>query len=158
MASRSSADKLKPLPPDPDRHQHSAIPQDLITHQSGQRTLCGVRTARTSLACSPRDSRRSPSRARATSTSHGSVIGSKMTTLYVDADACPVKDDVYRVAARYALPVFVVSNSWIRVPREPRIELVVVEAGPGAGGDRDSGRAGVGGGGGTAGYPPSPPA
>ena len=48
-----------------------------------------------------------------------------MTTLYVDADACPVKDEVYRVAARYALPVIVVSNSWIRVPREPRIKLVV---------------------------------
>src|SRR3954451_22602408 len=61
-----------------------------------------------------------------------------MTTLYVDADACPVKDEVYRVADRYALPVFVVSNSWIRVPREPHITLVVVEAGP------DAARAGTG--------------
>src|SRR3954454_1290681 len=32
MASRSSADKLKPLPPDPDRHQHSAIPRALTAH------------------------------------------------------------------------------------------------------------------------------
>jgi len=55
-----------------------------------------------------------------------------MTTLYVDADACPVKDEVYRVADRYDLRVFVVSNSWVRVPRDPRIMLIVVEAGPDA--------------------------
>ena len=67
-----------------------------------------------------------------------------MTTLYVDADACPVKDEVYRVADRYALPVIVVSNSWIRVPREPRIELVVVEAGPDAADDWIAARAGTG--------------
>ena len=67
-----------------------------------------------------------------------------MTTLYVDADACPVKDEVYRVAARYALPVIVVSNSWIRVPREPRIELVVVEAGQDAADDWIAARAGMG--------------
>ncbi|WP_158915529.1 YaiI/YqxD family protein [Caulobacter sp. S45] len=53
-----------------------------------------------------------------------------MTTLYIDADACPVKDEVYRVAERYALPVFVVSNSWIRIPRDPRITSVVVDEGP----------------------------
>ena len=39
-----------------------------------------------------------------------------MTILYVDADACPVKDEVYRVAARLALPVIVVANSFIRTP------------------------------------------
>jgi uncharacterized protein YaiI (UPF0178 family) len=53
-----------------------------------------------------------------------------MTTLYVDADACPVKDEIYRVATRYGLPVFVVCNSWIRTPTDPRIKLVVVDAGP----------------------------
>ena len=53
-----------------------------------------------------------------------------MTDLFIDADACPVKDEVYRVADRYRLRVFVVSNSWIRIPRDPRIESVVVEAGP----------------------------
>ena len=53
-----------------------------------------------------------------------------MTAIYIDADACPVKDEVYRVAARYALSVFVVSNSWIRTPKEPRIKLVVVDEGP----------------------------
>ena len=47
-----------------------------------------------------------------------------MTTLYVDADACPVKDQIYRVAERYTVPVFVVSNSWIRVPRDPRITFL----------------------------------
>ena len=48
--------------------------------------------------------------------------------IYVDADACPVKDEVYRVAARYGLKVFVVTNSPIMVPREPWIERVVVGA------------------------------
>ncbi|MFK4058255.1 YaiI/YqxD family protein [Brevundimonas sp. NPDC046655] len=52
------------------------------------------------------------------------------TTLYIDADACPVKEEVYRVARRYGLKVFVVSNAWINVPREPLIEQVVVDAGP----------------------------
>ena len=52
------------------------------------------------------------------------------TTLYIDADACPVKDEVYRVGARYGLHVFVVSNTWINTPRETWIEQVVVDAGP----------------------------
>ncbi|CAO4177571.1 YaiI/YqxD family protein [Methylorubrum populi] len=46
--------------------------------------------------------------------------------IYVDADACPVKDEVYRVAARYGLHVTIVSNSFLNVPREPWIERVVV--------------------------------
>lgn len=51
--------------------------------------------------------------------------------IYVDADACPVKDEVYRVAARRGLKVYVVSNSPILVPRgDPLIERVVVAAGP----------------------------
>jgi uncharacterized protein YaiI (UPF0178 family) len=53
-----------------------------------------------------------------------------MTTLYIDADACPVKDEVYRVAGRYDLPVFVVCNCWIRTPADPRITLVQVDDGP----------------------------
>ena len=52
------------------------------------------------------------------------------TVLYIDADACPVKEEVYRVARRYGLKVFVVSNAWINVPREVLIEQVVVDAGP----------------------------
>jgi hypothetical protein len=67
-----------------------------------------------------------------------------MTTVYVDADACPVKDEVYRVAGRYGLPVFVVCNSWIRVPAEPGITLVVVEEGPDVADDWIAARAGPG--------------
>ena len=50
-----------------------------------------------------------------------------MTAIYVDADACPVKAEIYRVAGRYQLKVFVVSNSYLNVPRDPRHELVVVK-------------------------------
>ena len=44
----------------------------------------------------------------------------------VDADACPVKEEVYRVAFRREVPVRVVSNSYLRVPAHPLIERVVV--------------------------------
>lgn len=67
-----------------------------------------------------------------------------MTTLYVDADACPVKDEVYRVAGRYGLPVFVVCNSWIRTPADPQISLVVVDEGPDVADDWIAERAGSG--------------
>ena len=55
-------------------------------------------------------------------------------SLYIDADACPVKQEIYRVAERHALKgvalkVFVVSNSPIAVPRSEMIERVVVGAG-----------------------------
>jgi len=50
--------------------------------------------------------------------------------IFVDADACPVKDEVYKVAARYGLKTFVVSNSFLRVPASSMIEQVVVDAGP----------------------------
>ncbi len=55
--------------------------------------------------------------------------------IFIDADACPVKDEAYRVARRYGLAVFVVANSFLMVPREPLIERVVVEAGPDAADD-----------------------
>jgi uncharacterized protein YaiI (UPF0178 family) len=48
-----------------------------------------------------------------------------MTTIYIDADACPVKDETYKVAARYALPVKVVANATMRIPAGP-VEMVVV--------------------------------
>lgn len=67
-----------------------------------------------------------------------------MTSLYVDADACPVKDEVYRVGGRYGLPVFVVCNSWIRTPPDPRITLVVVDEGPDVADDWIAARAGAG--------------
>jgi uncharacterized protein YaiI (UPF0178 family) len=46
--------------------------------------------------------------------------------ILIDADGCPVKEEVYRVASRYGLDVKVVSNSWMRVPDQDGIELVVV--------------------------------
>lgn len=49
-----------------------------------------------------------------------------MIQLYVDADACPVKDEVYRVAKRHGLKVHVVANSRINVPRDPLFASVVV--------------------------------
>jgi uncharacterized protein YaiI (UPF0178 family) len=52
-----------------------------------------------------------------------------MLEIYVDGDACPVKDEVYRVAGRYGLPVHVVSNGWMRVPESPLVRLVVVTEG-----------------------------
>lgn len=67
-----------------------------------------------------------------------------MTAIYIDADACPVKDEVYKVAGRYALPVFVVCNSWIRTPADLRITLVVVDEGPDAADDWIAARAGRG--------------
>jgi uncharacterized protein YaiI (UPF0178 family) len=67
-----------------------------------------------------------------------------MIALYVDADACPVKDEIYRVGGRYGLPVFVVCNSWIRTPAEPRITLVVVDEGPDVADDWIAARAGPG--------------
>lgn len=49
--------------------------------------------------------------------------------IYVDADACPVKEETYKVALRHGLKVFVVSNSPIAVPREAWVERVVVASG-----------------------------
>jgi len=46
--------------------------------------------------------------------------------IYVDADACPVKDEIYRVAYRHEIPVIIVSNSHFRIPDHPLISRVVV--------------------------------
>jgi uncharacterized protein YaiI (UPF0178 family) len=51
-------------------------------------------------------------------------------SIFVDADACPVKDEVYKVAERRRARVFVVSNSFMQVPRALFIERVIVPAGP----------------------------
>jgi uncharacterized protein len=50
--------------------------------------------------------------------------------LYVDADACPVKEEVLRVATRHQLVMHIVSNSWMRLPQSPLIRRVVVTEGP----------------------------
>ena len=52
-----------------------------------------------------------------------------MTRIFVDADACPVKDEVERVATRHKISTFVVSNGGIRPSQNPYLETVVVDAG-----------------------------
>jgi uncharacterized protein len=54
------------------------------------------------------------------------VTSTPPVRILVDADACPVKEEVYRVAFRREVPVRVVSNSHLRVPEHPLIERVVV--------------------------------
>ena len=67
-----------------------------------------------------------------------------MTTIYVDADACPVKDEIVRVALRHRLPVAMVSNSWMRTDPDPLVEMVVVEQGADVADDWIAERAGQG--------------
>ncbi len=50
-------------------------------------------------------------------------------SIYVDADACPVKEEIYRVARRYGTKVFVIANSPMRVPQEENFEFVGVSGG-----------------------------
>ena len=52
--------------------------------------------------------------------------------IYVDADACPVKDETVRVAERHAVPVAMVSNGGIRPSPHPLVETVIVPEGPDA--------------------------
>jgi uncharacterized protein len=52
-----------------------------------------------------------------------------MPAIFVDADGCPVKEEVYRVAGRHGLHVTVVSNSRMRVPAADWIDAVVVSGG-----------------------------
>ena len=49
--------------------------------------------------------------------------------ILVDADACPVKDEIYKVAWRLEVPVRIVSNAWLRVPAHPLIERITVSDG-----------------------------
>jgi len=64
--------------------------------------------------------------------------------IYVDADACPVKDEVMRVAGRHGLIVHVVSNSWMRLAESPLVCRVVVAEGADAADDWIAERAGKG--------------
>lgn len=50
-----------------------------------------------------------------------------MLKIYIDADACPVKNEVYRVAQRYEMDVILVSNTWMNTPKSNRIQLQVVD-------------------------------
>jgi hypothetical protein len=65
------------------------------------------------------------------------------TRIYVDADACPVKDEIYRVAARHGLPVSVVAGNFIRVPQDPLIERIAAGSGMDAADDWIAERAGA---------------
>ncbi|MDQ3654120.1 MAG: YaiI/YqxD family protein [Chloroflexota bacterium] len=61
----------------------------------------------------------------------------KPGTIYLDADACPVKDQVYKVAARYGIPLKVVANTWLRTPEIAGLisQTVVVPGSPDAADD-----------------------
>lgn len=67
-----------------------------------------------------------------------------MLTLFIDADACPVKDEAYKVAKRHGLPVIVVANSRMRVPADGDIRLQVVDDGFDAADDWIAERSGPG--------------
>ncbi len=58
-----------------------------------------------------------------------------MLEIFVDADACPVKDEVYDVASRHGIYVFIVANARMRVPEGAGVEMVLVEDGPDAADD-----------------------
>src|SRR5437899_2052762 len=66
------------------------------------------------------------------------------TRIYVDADACPVKDEIYRIALRHGLPVSVVAGNFIRVPQDPLIERIAAGSGMDAADDWIAERAGKG--------------
>lgn len=71
----------------------------------------------------------------------GSIVSDqpsqKITTIYLDADACPVKDLVYKVAARYRIPLTVVANGFLRIPETSGLiaEMKVVPGSPDAADD-----------------------
>ena len=52
--------------------------------------------------------------------------------IYVDADACPVKEEALRVAERHGIEIHYVSNTWMRLPESPLVSRVVVSDGPDA--------------------------
>lgn len=55
--------------------------------------------------------------------------------IYVDADACPVKDEILKVATRHGIKVYYVSNSWMRLRESPLVERVLVDDSPDAADD-----------------------
>lgn len=67
-----------------------------------------------------------------------------MTTLYIDADACPVKDEAIRVAERHKIQVFLVSDGGLRPNPSPLVETVVVAQGADAADDWIAERVGTG--------------
>ena len=72
------------------------------------------------------------------------TANSNPTRIYIDADACPVKDEIYRVAARHRLAVSVVAGQFIRVPQDPMIERIAAGSAMDAADDWIAERAGSG--------------
>ena len=68
----------------------------------------------------------------------------KPIEIFIDADACPVKDETYKVAQRYGLKTWVVSNAFIQIPQSPLVARVIVDAGPDVADDWIAERAGAG--------------
>lgn len=64
--------------------------------------------------------------------------------IYIDADACPVKEEALKVAARHGLGITYVANSWMRLPEGERVERVIVTDGPDAADNWIADRAGKG--------------
>jgi uncharacterized protein YaiI (UPF0178 family) len=67
-----------------------------------------------------------------------------VTVIYVDADACPVKEEALRVADRHNLAIAYVSNAWMRLPEGTNVQRVVVAEGPDAADDWIAERIGKG--------------
>ena len=55
--------------------------------------------------------------------------------IYIDADACPVKDEALKVAERHGIAITYVSNTWMRLPQSPLVQRAVVQEGPDAADD-----------------------
>ena len=64
--------------------------------------------------------------------------------IYIDADACPVKEEAAKVAMRHALAIVYVSNAWMRLPEGENVERVIVADGPDAADNWIAERAGAG--------------
>ena len=58
------------------------------------------------------------------------MTGPNPIEIFIDADACPVKDETYKVAARYGLKTWVVSNAFMQIPASPLIVRMIVDSGP----------------------------
>lgn len=77
-------------------------------------------------------------------TTAGRAAGSAGPRILVDADACPVKEEIYKVAFRRGTPVTLVSNSYLRIPDHPLIDRAVVSDGFDAADDHIAERADAG--------------
>ena len=68
---------------------------------------------------------------------------SETLQIFVDADSCPVKEEIYKVARRHQVPVRVVTNSFLNVPKSQLIELILVSSNFDAADDYIAGKAGT---------------